>query len=218
MRRHNWPARPKLFPATCTVFQVLPSRFFFRALSTVRTGSFIVEENPRWCVVQRFLERPGSGKAACSSFFGAGGGMVRNRRLGLQSTPLTPHLPVPRRIALRVVSQKIRRFFLGRDSKGLAFADSHPSRTSVFDDSTHRSYNARVYFGRSPGPGALALDKWRIRDAERGKDAQQAYDDFLRGLEVAGCQELLDATARHQVCSNKNSKEVPAAALAFVAP
>ena len=169
-------------------------------------------------MVQRFLERPGSGKAACSSFFGAGGGMVRNRRLGLQSTPLTPHLPVPRRIALRVVSQKIRRFFLGRDSKGLAFADSHPSRTSVFDDSTHRSYNARVYFGRSPGPGALALDKWRIRDAERGKDAQQAYDDFLRGLEVAGCQELLDATARHQVCSNKNSKEVPAAALAFVAP
>lgn len=188
---------------------LLVSRTFnFRA--TARNSySFLFDEFPRKARVR---------KADYSAFFGARGGMVRNRRLGLQSTPLTPHLPVPRRIALRVVSQKIRRFFLGGDSKGLAFADSHPSRTSVFDDSTHRSYNARVYFGRSPGPGALALDKWRIRDAERGKDAQQAYDDFLRGLEVAGCQELLDATARHQVCSNKNSKEVPAAALAFVAP
>jgi len=34
---------------------------------------------------------------------------------------------------------------------------------------------------------------WKAPNAERGKDAQKAYADFLRGLEVAGMQETFDS-------------------------
>ena len=35
---------------------------------------------------------------------------------------------------------------------------------------------------------SVEVIRWKINHARRGVQAQQAYDDFLRGLEVAGMQ------------------------------
>jgi hypothetical protein len=68
-----------------------------------------------------------------------------------------------------------------------------------FDADQHRKYNAHAYFIKkasgsrdsadSSKPRGTVLEKYSMTDPPRGKHAQIAYDEFVRGLEVIGAQE-----------------------------
>jgi hypothetical protein len=79
--------------------------------------------------------------------------------------------------------------------------DAEENEIGAFISGEHFAYNARVLFRekireKAGAPVAgKAYARWKAPSAKRGKDAQQAYEDFLRGLEVAGMQETLDTTA-----------------------
>jgi hypothetical protein len=56
-----------------------------------------------------------------------------------------------------------------------------------------------VYFREYPNDQAAGdlVSKWQMEKAPRNSRAQQAYDDFLRGLEVAGMQEHVPGDGSH---------------------
>ena len=115
------------------------------------------------------------------------------------ATPLSPALPAPRRITKAQVLRWIRSQCAVSDTSGnVCYADNAPGRVAQFDPEQHKAYNAQVYFKGAPSParpGSRAYQRWAMSDAPRGAKAQKAYDDFLRGLEVAGVQEHLDEAA-----------------------
>jgi hypothetical protein len=92
---------------------------------------------------------------------------------------------------------------LKEDAKGyyLLEKDAEGNEAGAFTPGEHLAYNARVLFREKLPQNAgapvagKAYERWKAPNAKRGKDAQQAYEDFLRGLEVAGMQETLDTTA-----------------------
>jgi hypothetical protein len=115
-------------------------------------------------------------------------------------TPMPPALPAPRRTSRAMVRRWLtNQVTCGSTSDNLCYADNE--ERSHFHPGQHVAYNARVVFrtklsDSAPGAGkASAYERWKARHPKRGTNAQRAYDDFLRGLEVAGMQETLDTTA-----------------------
>ena len=99
------------------------------------------------------------------------------------------------------------------------FADNTPGAMVHFDADQHRKYNAHAYFkassrdaADSSQPHSTVLEKYRMTDPPRGKHAQVAYDEFVRGLEVIGAQEHVVSGGRGHTTTTI-SKEDEAAVL-----
>jgi hypothetical protein len=109
-------------------------------------------------------------------------------------TPMTPQLTAPRHVSSKMVKKWAHNQINFADT--LCYADNDPKMLTEFVPGEHFGYNAGVLFREEREPAELAIsayERWKAPNAERGKDAQQAYDDFLRGLEVAGMQETFDS-------------------------
>jgi hypothetical protein len=122
----------------------------------------------------------------------------------------TPAIPAPPRTAFRAAWIREAWTWIttqaGYDrSIYLHYADNNPEKPELFDEHVHRKYNASVYFRQTLPAGAAgdsALKrglsaKWACDHASRSPQAQQAYEDFLRGLEVAGAQETIHFDGSH---------------------
>ena len=106
-------------------------------------------------------------------------------------TPAPPQLPAPRRVHKEHIANWLALQCTCGDTTGdTCYADY--DLMTEFDAEQNYAYKARVLFKAElkgdEKPGS-AYQRWAATCAERGKDAQQAYDDFLFGLEVAGMSE-----------------------------
>ena len=106
-------------------------------------------------------------------------------------TPAPPQLPAPRRVHKEHIANWLAlQCTIGDTTGDTCYADY--DLMTEFDAEQNYAYNARVLFKAElkgdEKPGS-AYQRWTATSAERGKDAQQAYDDFLFGLEVAGMSE-----------------------------
>jgi hypothetical protein len=135
------------------------------------------------------------------------------------ATPTSPALPAPRRTSQAMVKKWLKnQVVCGDVSVNKCYADNtlfkvdaegcyhlekdaEENEIGALISGEHFAYNARVLFRekireKAGAPVAgKAYARWKAPSAKRGKDAQQAYEDFLRGLEVAGMQETLDTTS-----------------------
>ena len=113
-------------------------------------------------------------------------------------TPVGPSLPAPRRIEKSAAAKWIQKQFTCYDtSENTCYADNTAGNCTVYDDSKHRAYHARVYFKKELGSedlasGGRAFTRWHMEAAARNPGAQKSYDDFLRGLEIVGSQEHIE--------------------------
>ena len=132
------------------------------------------------------------------------------QRLIPLGTPHTPGLNVLRRSEMRRKGKKFLPgpiydlIFRKKDGdpppdrfKGHGdFGDSSAGSWVDFDPEVHREYNARVYFKQEPGfrdpVNGPVITAWKMGDPPRSSNAQMAYDDFLRGLEIIGQAELFE--------------------------
>ena len=116
------------------------------------------------------------------------------------SRAVAPTIPAPRRTDVRHAVKWILTQVACQDSSlDPHYADNSPARPVTFDEQVHHKYHADIYFREVPRDGAQRglRAKWACEPPGRNAQAQRAYDDFLRGLEVAGAQEHIHGDGSH---------------------